>query len=190
MKNNNNLAILASGNASNLEPIFNAIKNNKLDLNIKLLISNNTNSIALQKANKFEITNYLINNNNSSNVNKAIYKLLKEHNCQYVLLSGYMKKLDSLITNNFIVINTHPALLPSYGGAGMYGRYVHKAVINNNEKYSGITIHYVNENYDEGKIILQEQIELSKNESVNSLEQKVKDLEKVAIIKALDLCLK
>ena len=190
MNTTNNLAILASRSASNLETIYEASKNNLLNIDIKLLISNNTNSIALQKANKLGIKNCLINSKNSLNEQEDIYNLLKKNDCKYIILSGYMKKLDSIITDNFIVINTHPALLPLYGGAGMYGRHVHEAVINNNEKYSGTTVHYVNENYDEGKIILQEKVELSSDETIDSLEQKIKDLEKIAIIKALKLCLK
>ena len=186
----NNIAIFASKNASNLEPIYNAINNNILNAKIKLLLSNNTNAPAIQKAKKLNINTSIINSKNSNNIAQDIYNELIKYDCKYIVLSGYMKKLDSLITNNFIVINTHPALLPSYGGEGMYGRYVHEAVIKNNEQYSGTTVHYVNENYDEGKIILQEKIKLHKDETIDTLEEKVKNLEKIAIIKALKLCLK
>jgi phosphoribosylglycinamide formyltransferase-1 len=186
----NNIAIFASRNASNLVPIYDAIKNNTLNANIVLLLSNNTNAPALQKAKDLDINTTVINSKNSNNIAEDIYDELIKYDCKYIILSGYMKKLDSFITNNFVVINTHPALLPSYGGVGMYGRYVHEAVIKNNEQYSGTTVHYVNENYDDGKIILQERIALAENETVDSLESKIKELEKVAIIKALKLCLK
>ena len=190
MNKKNKIAIFASKNASNLEPIYNAIKENILNANIVLLLSNNTNAPALQKAKELGINTIVINSKNSNNIAQDIYDELIKYDSKYIILSGYMKKLDSLITNNFIVINTHPALLPSYGGAGMYGKYVHEAVIKNNEQYSGTTVHYVNENYDEGKIILQEKIELEQNETVDTLELKIKELEKIAIIKALKLCLK
>ena len=190
MNTKNNIAIFASKNASNLEPIYQAIKQNIINANIVLLISNNTNAPALLKAEQLNINSKVINSKNSSNISQDIYNELTKYSCNYIVLSGYMKKLDSLITNNFIVLNTHPALLPAYGGVGMYGRYVHEVVIKNKEQYSGTTVHYVNENYDDGKIILQEKIQLEKNETVDSLEQKIKDLEKIAIIKALKLCLK
>ena len=95
-----------------------------------------------------------------------------------------MKKISSSLSKNFKILNSHPALLPKYGGAGMYGRFVHEAVIHNKERESGVTIHEVNENYDEGKIILQESIDLDENETVDSLESKVKNLEQKAIVKA------
>ena len=95
-----------------------------------------------------------------------------------------MKKVGANITQNFKVINSHPALLPNYGGAGMYGRFVHEAVIKNGEKMSGVTLHEVDENYDEGKIILQKKLSLVKDETANSLEAKIKELEKIAIVEA------
>ena len=190
MNTKNNIAIFASRNASNLEPIYNAIKQNELDANIVLLLSNNTNAPALQKAVELSISTKVINSKNSSNISQDIYNELIKYNCKYIVLSGYMKKIDSLITNNFIIINTHPALLPAYGGVGMYGRYVHEAVIKNKEQYSGTTVHYVNENYDEGKIILQEKVLLDINETVDTLEVKIKNLEKTSIVKALEICLK
>ena len=107
-----------------------------------------------------------------------------------MVLSGYMKKLSSNIVNNFTVINTHPSLLPLYGGIGMYGKYVHEAVIKNKEQKSGVSVHYVNEHYDDGKIILQEELILNENENAQSLENKIKELEKETIVKALKICLK
>ena len=83
------------------------------------------------------------------------------------------------------IINTHPALLPSiYGGQGMYGRFVHEAIIKNGEKKSGVTIHYVNEVYDKGEIILTKELEIASNETVDSLENRIKELEKEAIVEA------
>lgn len=97
---------------------------------------------------------------------------------------GIFKKISPLLTNNFKIINAHPSLLPKYGGVGMYGIHVHQAVIENKEKISGVTIHKVNENYDEGKILLQKSLELTPNETPASLEAKVKELEKKAIVEA------
>ena len=98
-----------------------------------------------------------------------------------------MKKIESKLLNAFPnkIINTHPALLPSiYGGVGMYGRFVHEAIIKNAEKKSGVTIHYIDEVYDEGEIILTKELEIASNETVDSLEDKIKNLEKEAIVEA------
>ena len=100
-----------------------------------------------------------------------------------------MKKVSPAICNNFKVINSHPALLPKYGGKGMYGKFVHEAVIANKEKISGVTIHEVNEFYDEGKILYQESLTLNDNESALSLEEKIKALEQTAIVHGLQRCL-
>jgi phosphoribosylglycinamide formyltransferase-1 len=184
-----NLAVFASHNGSGLDAIYEAIEDKRLHCNIALVISNNTNAVALQKAKDYGIPHYLVNAANSDNPDEKIMTLLKQHNCEYIFLSGYMKKVPLKVTNNFKIINSHPALLPNYGGAGMYGRYVHEAVIKNKEKRSGVTIHEVNENYDEGKIILQKSLTLYEHETVESLETRIKALEKIAIVEGLQKCL-
>ncbi|MDF1882627.1 phosphoribosylglycinamide formyltransferase [Sulfurimonas sp. SAG-AH-194-C21] len=180
-----NIAIFASHNGSGFDTILAAIKENQLPININLVISNNTNSPVLQKAEDNNIKNYIVNQNNSVDINLRLTELLKENNCEYIFLAGYMKKLDSAITDNFKVLNTHPALLPKHGGEGMYGRHVHQAVINSNDRVSGVTIHEVNSQYDSGEIILQKELHLAKDETVESLELKIKKLEKVAIVEGL-----
>jgi phosphoribosylglycinamide formyltransferase-1 len=100
-----------------------------------------------------------------------------------------MKKIGLDILNAFPnkIINTHPAILPSiYGGKGMYGKFVHEAVIKNGEKKSGVTIHYVNEVYDEGEKILVKELQIAQDETVDSLESRIKELESVAIIEAFE----
>lgn len=184
------LAILASYNGSALDAILEAINNKKLDLKISVVISNNTNAVVLQKAKKLGLSVHLVNAQTTSNPNEKIFNLLNETQSDYVFLAGYMKKLSSRITNNFSVINSHPALLPKHGGKGMYGHHVHEAVIASKESYSGVTLHEVNERYDEGKIILQKTLALSDDETALTLEQKIKALEKIAIVEALQLCLK
>ena len=179
------IGILASHNGSGFNAIYKACLENRLNATITLVISNNTNSVVLQNANKRNINNFLINAKTDENPDEKIYSLLKKHNCEYIFLSGYMKKLSSKIINNFKVINSHPSLLPKYGGAGMYGIYVHEAVIANKESISGVTIHEVNEEYDEGKILLQKELRLSDDETSQTLEEKIKELEKSAIVEAL-----
>lgn len=180
------IAILASHNGSGFEALYDASKSKRLDIEIVVIISNNTDAKILQKANLYNIDNFIVNKNIYDDVDSKIEQLLQEYKCDYIFLSGYMKKISPSLTNNFKIINSHPALLPKYGGAGMYGRFVHEAVIKNKEKISGVTIHEVNENYDEGKIILQKTLSLQSDESVNSLESKIKNLEQEAIVEAFE----
>ncbi|MDF1877798.1 phosphoribosylglycinamide formyltransferase [Sulfurimonas sp. SAG-AH-194-L11] len=180
-----NIAIFSSHNGSGFDTILAAIKEKKLPINISLVISNNTNSPVLQKATQNKINNYIVNQNNCDDVNIKLTELLKQNRCEYIFLAGYMKKLGPIITDNFKVLNTHPALLPKHGGSGMYGKYVHQAVIEAKESISGVTIHEVNAEYDSGEIILQKELKLAENETVESLQAKIKELEKVAIVEGL-----
>jgi len=176
------VAILASHNGSGFDALYKAKE--ILNIDINLIISNNTDSNVLKKAKERKIDNFIINGKLFDNPDQKIYDTLKQYGCKYIFLSGYMKKISPFITKDFKLLNSHPALLPKYGGAGMYGRFVHEAVIKNSEKQSGVTIHEVNENYDEGKIILQKSLILDENESVDSLEKKIKELEGKAIVEA------
>ena len=185
-----NIAVLASHNGSGLDTLYQAFEDGILNINIKVVISNNTNAPVLTKAKAYNIDSFLVNSKTDTNPDDTIYKILKENNCQYVILAGYMKKISSQITNNFNLINTHPALLPKYGGAGMYGRFVHEAVVKNNEVISGVTVHRVNDKYDDGEIILQKELSLVEGETPQTLEVRIKELEKIALVEALSICLK
>lgn len=183
------IGILASYNGSGFETIQKAIQNNEFDAKVVVIITNNTNAGVLQKAQSYNIPHFIINDKRypNENLDEKITKLLLEFECDYIFLSGYMKKIESKLLSAFPnkIINTHPAILPSiYGGVGMYGRFVHEAVIKNGEKKSGVTIHYVNEVYDEGEKILVKELELAVNETVDSLETRIKELEKEAIVEA------
>lgn len=185
------IGILASYNGSGFETIQKAINEKKLDARVVVLISNNTKAGALDKAESFNIPNFIINDFRypGQDIDDKIARLLKDFECDYIFLSGYMKKIGSRLLDAFPnkIVNTHPALLPSsYGGKGMYGRFVHEAIINNGEKKSGVTIHYINEVYDEGEIILTKELEIAENETVDSLENRIKELEKLAIVEAFE----
>ena len=180
------IAIFASHNGSGFDAIFEAIENKTLHFQISFVLSNNTHSQALKNASKRNINHFLVNTGTHINPDDEIHTLLQEHKCTHIFLSGYMKKLSSLLTKNYTIVNAHPSLLPKFGGAGMYGRFVHEAVLDAKETVSGVSIHYVNEVYDEGKIILQKEIQLEKEETVQSLENKIKALEKIAIVEALE----
>ncbi len=166
------------------DKIQEAIEKKLLDAKVEVVISNNSTAAVLGKAKEKKIPNFVVNKNFCENEDLEITNLMKEHNVDYVFLSGFMKKIEKNLLTNFHnkIINSHPALLPKFGGKGMYGRYVHEAVINSNEKKSGCTIHFVNENYDEGEYLLQKSVPLVSNETVETLEEKIKELEQSAIV--------
>ncbi|MDN5060966.1 phosphoribosylglycinamide formyltransferase [Aliarcobacter butzleri] len=183
------IGILASYNGSGFETIQKAIENKILDAKVVVVITNNTNAGVLEKAESYNIPYFIINDKRypGLDIDDKITRLLLEFGCDYIFLSGYMKKIESKLLKAYPnkIINTHPAILPSiYGGVGMYGRFVHEAVIKNGEKESGVTIHFVNEVYDEGEKILVKKIKLEENETVDTLEEKIKNLEKEAIVEA------
>ena len=180
------IGILSSHNGSGFETIQKACKSKELNAQVILVISNNSNAKVLEKAEKNNIPNYIINSKKypNENLDEKITNLMKEFKIDYIFLSGYMKKIEKNLVSTYKnkIINSHPALLPKFGGSGMFGLNVHKAVIEAKEKASGCTIHFINENYDEGEFILQKSINLDDNESVESLENKIKDLEASAIV--------
>ena len=183
------IGILASYNGSGFETIQKAINEKILDAKVVVVITNNSNAGVLEKAESYDIPHFVINDKRypGQDIDDKISRLLLEFGCDYIFLSGYMKKIESKLLGAFPnkIINTHPAILPSiYGGKGMYGRFVHEAVISNKEKKSGVTIHYVNEVYDEGEKILVKELLLDENETVDSLENRIKELEKEAIVEA------
>ena len=185
------IGILASYNGSGFETIQKAIIEKKLNAKVVVVITNNTNAGVLEKAESYNIPYFIINDKRypGQDIDDKIARLLLEFDCDYIFLSGYMKKIGSKLLSVFPnkIINTHPALLPSiYGGVGMYGRFVHEAVIKNAEKKSGVTIHYIDEVYDEGEIILTKELELDVNETAESLENRIKELEKEAIVEAFE----
>jgi phosphoribosylglycinamide formyltransferase-1 len=184
------IAILASHNGSGFNALYEAALKKEIAIEIVLVISNNSGATVLQNAADYGIDTFVINSKTDENPDEKIENLFYKYGCEYIFLSGYMKKVGDNITTNFKVINSHPSLLPKYGGEGMYGRFVHEAVIKNQEKQSGVTIHEVNNEYDSGKIILQKKLELSIDENIDSLELKIKELEQSAIVEAFKNYLK
>ena len=177
-----NLAVLASGNGSTLQAIIDAINNNELDSKINIVISNTSKAYALTRAHKEGINNYILKDYNDE---EELYNILKDNNIDLIVLAGYLKLLPKKIINNYTIINTHPALLPKYGGKGMYGMNVHKKIVENHEKETGATIHFVNEEYDKGKIISQTKVKVSPSDTPQDVSDKVQAAEKIQLIKVL-----
>ena len=151
------------------------------------MICNNSKAKALNKAIKHGVKTLLISRNSFYETDAALNAILKI-SPNLIVLAGFLWKMPTKIIDHFPnkILNIHPALLPDYGGKGMYGMNIHKAVIKNNEKESGITVHYVNKNYDEGKILFQKSIDLDEKESLESLSRKVLKLEHSCFAKIIE----
>ncbi len=172
-----NISIFASGAGSNAKNIINFLRNNR-SVKVALIVCNKPNAGVIEIAKNNNIPVLLIKNEDLSNPESFI-EVLKKHNIQWIILAGFLKKIPTEILNLYQqkIINIHPALLPKYGGEGMYGSKVHASVIANQEKESGITIHFVDEIYDHGEIIFQKNVALDSNETVETLTNKIHQLE-------------
>jgi len=170
------IVILASGSGTNAENIITYFKNSTL-ISVVQVLSNNKEAKVLERAKRLNI--------NYSSFDKADFYTSDEVlnnlklNADYLILAGFLWKIPSNIIEAFPnkIINIHPALLPKYGGKGMYGMHVHHAVVSSKEKESGITIHYVNKNYDEGAIIFQENFEVLVCDTAEDVAKKIHTLE-------------
>ena len=179
----NKLAILASGNGTTLQAVIDAIKAGKLNAQINIVISNNENAYAIERAKKEKINYYILKDYKDEN---ELSRVLKEHDVNLIVLAGYLKLLPIKIVRDYVVINTHPALLPKYGGKGMYGMNVHKAIVDNHEKETGATLHFVNEEYDKGKIISQIKVKVYSKDTAEDVSKRVQKAEKKQLIEALN----
>ena len=155
-----NIAFFASHGGSNFQAIAEKINSGYINANAKLLISNNSDSFAIKRAKNLGIKAVHISSSqyqNPSDFHSALLELLRANEIDLIVLAGYMKKIPETIIRNYKnrILNIHPALLPKFGGQGMYGMNVHKAVIDAKEKRTGATVHIVNEVYDEGRILNQ-----------------------------------
>ena len=171
------IIIFASGTGTNAENIINYFKANKL-AEITHVFSNKISAKVLTKASNLNVKAIHFDKE-SFYSNNDILHILSDAKPDLIVLAGFLWKFPSGIIEAFPnkIINIHPALLPKYGGKGMYGKHVHEAVVNNNEKESGITIHYVNENYDEGGIIFQAVTEVLPNDTADDVAAKIHKLE-------------
>ena len=171
-----NIIIFASGNGSNAENIIKYFNKNKYNINW-LTVSNNKNAGVIEKVIRLGSKIKIISKKELGEEN-FIHSII-DLNPALIILAGFLLKIPKNFIKNFNdrIINIHPSLLPKYGGKGMYGQFVHKKVIENKEIKSGITIHFVNEKYDEGKIIFQKDIEIKEPKTSDSLANQIHKLE-------------
>jgi phosphoribosylglycinamide formyltransferase-1 len=173
------IAIFASGNGTNAENIISYLKTiSNEQISVPLIVTDKEKAGIHEVAFKNNIPIFVIPKSDI-NIGAEILNNLKSHQITFIVLAGYLKKVPLNILQAYErnVINIHPALLPKYGGKGMYGKHVHEAVIENKESESGITIHYVDEIYDNGEIILQQKCSISENDTAESLAEKIHQLE-------------
>lgn len=171
------LAIFASGSGTNAQEIFAYFKNHP-SIEIGLLLSNNPKAYALERARKFNVPAMVFNREEFADETTVLNKL-REHQVTHIVLAGFLWMIPKYLIHVYAgkMINIHPALLPKFGGKGMFGRKVHEAVKASGEKETGITIHLVNEHYDEGRILFQARCGVEENYSPEKINECVQKLE-------------
>jgi phosphoribosylglycinamide formyltransferase-1 len=183
-----NIAIFASGEGTNAENLFNYFNNDKR-VKIKLVVTNLDTAGVVARAEKYKKNVQIISKTALNEYTTQIIEFLQTEKIDIIILAGFLLKIPEAFIKAFPnkIINIHPALLPKYGGKGMFGMNVHNAVIQNKESESGITIHYVNEEYDKGEIILQATCEINEDDTPETLALKIRKLEFENFPKAIEM---
>jgi phosphoribosylglycinamide formyltransferase 1 len=187
-----NICVLASGKGSNLESIINSHKNGIISSTVSLVISNNSNSNALNIARTNQIPALHLSRlkfDSDEQFAGEFLNLLKKYSIDLIITAGYMKLLPHEVVCAYKnrILNIHPALLPEFGGKGMYGMNVHEAVIKKGAKFSGATVHIVDEVYDNGPIVLQERVVVEPEDNPETLQKKVLKIEHRILSEAIKL---
>ncbi len=179
---NKRLAVFASGRGSNFNAILKKIKDHYIPATFELCITNSPGAGVIEIASSNDIPVKIFQPRefpDTSAFNDAILRELLSAKIDYIILAGYLKMIGSQIVDQYSnkIINIHPALLPSFGGKGMYGHYVHEAVFERGVKYSGVTIHLVNNEYDAGPIVLQEPVRIDDASTAKEIAERVLEIE-------------
>ena len=185
------LGFLASHRGSNMQAVLDACKSGRLQAMPAVVISNNRTSEALARARREGIPDYHLSTETHPDpaaLDRAILDALRRHEVDLVILAGYMKKLGpgTLAHYRNRILNIHPALLPKFGGRGMYGSRVHEAVLDAGEQETGVTIHLVDEEYDRGPILAQCKVPVLEHDTVDTLSQRVLAREHVFLVETLE----
>ncbi|MGB2684235.1 MAG: phosphoribosylglycinamide formyltransferase [Olleya sp.] len=184
------VVIFASGSGSNAENLIRFFQNRD-NASVIQVLTNNPHAKVLDRCKKLKVSALSFNKTAFTETDDVL-NILKSNTPDLIILAGFLWKFPEKILKNFPnkVINVHPALLPKFGGKGMYGMHVHQAVINNKETETGITIHYVNENYDEGAIIFQSKCEVLASDTAQDVADKIHELEMKHFPEVVDQLLK
>jgi phosphoribosylglycinamide formyltransferase-1 len=188
------VAVFASGKGSNFRVIYKKIQDGYLKCNISVLISDRSEAGALEFADQNGIASYIVKPISFSSpreFGEKLLEILAKHHVKYVILAGYLKKIPDNVISQFQnkIVNIHPALLPAFGGKGMYGRHVHEAVFNSGVHFSGVTVHLVNNEYDAGPILLQKVVDIHQCQSAEEIAEKVLAEEHQVFSEALKILL-
>jgi phosphoribosylglycinamide formyltransferase-1 len=179
------IILFASGNGSNAENIM-AYFDMSNAVSVVGIFTNNSDAKVIERAKKYNVPTFVFNKLQLSD--DTVLNQLKQLQPDLIVLAGFLLKFPTHIINEFQnkVINIHPALLPNYGGKGMYGMHVHQAVLENKEKETGITVHYVNEHFDEGEFIFQAKVTIENCTNAEEIAQKIHELEKEHFPKVIE----
>ena len=169
------IALFASGSGTNAQNIIQYFKDSN-KIRIDSLWCNNPEAYALTRASRLGVESYVFNRHQFYETNEVVDKL-KNRNIDLIVLAGFLWLVPNNIIREFPIINIHPALLPKYGGKGMYGMKVHQSVVENKETESGISIHYVNQHFDEGELIFQAKCPIVSGDTPEDVAKKVHELE-------------
>lgn len=186
-----NLAVLLSGSGTTLQNLIDRIGAGKLDAKILVVISSNPAAYGITRAKNYNIPVFVINpkdyNKNFNKFNDEIDKIIDNYNIDLQILAGFLwkRRVGDKYKNK--IINIHPALLPKYGGQGMWGHHVHEAVLGAGDRESGATVHFVSDEYDKGPIILQEKTPVLPNDTVETLTERVQAAERRILPRAIQL---
>ena len=184
------IAIFASGSGSNAQKIMEHFKRSN-DVEVSLILTNNSDAFVLQRADNFEIPSHIFGKKEFYESDKIV-NLIKNLNIDLIVLAGFLWLVPQNLLKSFPnkIINIHPALLPKHGGKGMFGDRVHLAVLESKESESGITIHFVNSEFDEGEIIHQSKFKIDKGDDLKMVKFKVQQLEHQHFPKVIESLLK
>jgi phosphoribosylglycinamide formyltransferase-1 len=184
------IAIFASGSGSNAQKIMEYFKRNA-EAEVVLILTNNPQAFVLQRADNFEVPSHVFTRHEFFETDDVI-RLLKNLQVDLIVLAGFLWLIPASLLKAFPnkIINLHPALLPKYGGKGMYGDHVHKAILDAGEEESGITIHFVNEQFDEGEVIHQSKFKIEPGDNLEMIKFKGQQLEHLHFPKVVGALLK
>ena len=173
-----NIAIFASGEGTNAESIINYFRRPDSKASVTLVITNRRGAGVVERAAKLGVECLILTREEFKDT-AAVLDILSRHNIDIIVLAGFLLMIPAALVDSYRgrIVNIHPALLPAFGGKGMYGRYVHEAVVASGQKVTGITIHHVNQKYDDGDIIFQASVAVSPDDTPDDVADKVRTLE-------------
>lgn len=176
--------VFCSGSGTTFDYLANSVVTKKAKFVIVGMVASRANIKAIDFAKKYQIQSFVQSKENE----KEMLAFLREKEADFIVLAGFLKKVTPQLLSHYPnkVVNTHPSLLPKFGGLGMYGRYVHQAVADSTDSKTGVTVHIVTENYDEGPILGQKKIAINLSDTAEIIEEKVKKIEKPFLLEMLN----